>query len=71
MDKQSMTLFIVVYSIAGLLLLLQAVLGIRKGQSMKQIGKGLLGPLGIIIGTLIIWYSMAETGNMLSDIFKF
>jgi len=71
MDKQSTTLFIVIYSIAGLLLLLQVVLGMRKGQSMKQIAKELLGPLGIIIGTLIIWYSMAETGNMLGDIFKF
>jgi hypothetical protein len=71
MSRQPMTVFYVVYAIAGLLLLWVVIRGLMQGHSLKRIGKDLISPVSMVIGSLILWYVFISTGDMLKDIFKF
>ena len=65
-----MTIFYVVYTIVALLLLWVVVSDLIKGRSMREIGKDLIGPISVTLGSLILWYAFISTGDMLKDIFK-
>jgi len=71
MDSRLIIIFYVVYAIAGLLLLWVVIDGVMKGHSIKRIGKDLVSPVSVVIGTLILWYAFISTGSMLKDIFQF
>jgi len=71
MDEQKWMLFSIIYGIAALLLIVQVIRDYRQGHSWKRIGKDLISPLSIILGTMILWYAMVETGAILDTQFKF
>ncbi|MES0372431.1 MAG: hypothetical protein ABUK11_09160 [Mariprofundaceae bacterium] len=57
MSKDLWLTFYIVYGIAAVLMLVILVRGLVKGWPMKKIGRELARPLGMIIGSLVLWYA--------------
>lgn len=64
-----MTIFYVVFSIAGLLLLWLVISDLMKSKGIKQIGKDLIAPVSVTLGFLILWYVFMASNDMIKDIF--
>lgn len=64
-----MTIFYVVFSTAGLLLLWLVVSDLMKGKGIKQIGKDLIAPVSVTLGFLMLWYVFMASNDMIKDIF--
>ena len=57
MTEDLWLLFYGVYGLAAVLMLAILIKGLVKGDPMKKIGRALVRPLGMIIGSLIFWFS--------------
>ncbi len=66
-----MIIFYVVYAIAALLLLWVVIQGVMKGHDIKRIGKDLIRPVSMVIGSLVLWYVYISLSGMLKEIFQF
>jgi len=71
MDQPLFIIFYVVYAIVGLLLLWVVIQGLMKGHNFKRIGKDLIRPLSMVIGSLVLWYVYVSLSGMLKEIFRF
>ncbi|MES0372430.1 MAG: hypothetical protein ABUK11_09155 [Mariprofundaceae bacterium] len=71
MDSPLIIIFYVVYAIAGLMLLWVVIKGLMKGDSIKKIGRDLVKPVSMIIGTLVLWYVYLSLTGMLKEIYQF
>jgi len=71
MTKDQWMIFYVVYGISAFLLLVVLIRGLVKRDPMKKIGKELVRPMGMIIGSLIIWYVYVSVATDIAIKFKF
>ena len=71
MDSPLIIIFYAVYAVAGLLLLWVVIRGLVKGDSIKKIGRDLVKPASMVIGTLVLWYVYLSLTGMLKEIYQF
>jgi len=71
MTKDQWMIFYVVYGISAFLMLVVLIRGLVKRDPMKKIGRELVRPLGMIIGSLIIWYVYISVATDIAIKFKF